>query len=83
MSTVLGRSRIGAGSIVGAGALVPEGLQVPARSMVLGVPARVRPLADGEHAGLAEFGARRYAELADRYAHALRPVTRAECAAAR
>jgi carbonic anhydrase/acetyltransferase-like protein (isoleucine patch superfamily) len=33
---------IGAGSVVGAGALLPEGLVVPPRSLVLGMPAKVR-----------------------------------------
>ncbi|WP_270887960.1 gamma carbonic anhydrase family protein [Pedococcus sp. 5OH_020] len=33
---------IGAGSVVAAGALLPEGLVVPPRSLVLGMPAKVR-----------------------------------------
>jgi carbonic anhydrase/acetyltransferase-like protein (isoleucine patch superfamily) len=33
---------IGAGSVIGAGALLPEGLVVPPRSLVLGMPAKVR-----------------------------------------
>ena len=39
---VLGGSRIGAFSIIGAGALVPENVVIPPRSVVLGVPGRVR-----------------------------------------
>ena len=39
---VLNGAVIGTGSIVGAGAMVPEGMVVPPRSLVLGVPARVR-----------------------------------------
>jgi carbonic anhydrase/acetyltransferase-like protein (isoleucine patch superfamily) len=39
---VMNGAVIGSGSIVGAGALVPEGMQVPARSLVLGIPGRVR-----------------------------------------
>ncbi|AUH68458.1 gamma carbonic anhydrase family protein [Gordonia sp. PS3] len=41
-SVVLNRSVIGAGSVVGAGAVVSYGFTVPERSMVLGVPARLR-----------------------------------------
>jgi len=41
-ATILNGARIGAGSIVAAGALVPEGMVVPPRSLVAGLPARVR-----------------------------------------
>jgi carbonic anhydrase/acetyltransferase-like protein (isoleucine patch superfamily) len=39
---VLNGARVGTGSIIAAGALVPEGMQVPPRSMVMGVPGKVR-----------------------------------------
>ncbi len=39
---VMNGARIGAGSIVAAGAVVPEGMQVPPRSLVAGVPGKVR-----------------------------------------
>ena len=45
-SIVLNRARVGSGSIVGAGALVSEDLEVPPGHMALGVPARLRPVAD-------------------------------------
>ncbi len=55
-SIVMDGARIGAESIVAAGALVSPGTVVPPRSLVLGVPARVkRPLTDEEVAGLAQF----------------------------
>jgi carbonic anhydrase/acetyltransferase-like protein (isoleucine patch superfamily) len=41
-ATVLGGARIGAHSIIGAGALVPENAVIPPRSVVLGLPGRVR-----------------------------------------
>lgn len=41
-SVVLNRVHVGAGSIVAAAALVPEGFEVPARSLVAGVPAKVK-----------------------------------------
>jgi carbonic anhydrase/acetyltransferase-like protein (isoleucine patch superfamily) len=54
---------LGEESIVAAGALVPEGMQVPARSLVMGMPAKVRrEVTDEERAGL-----RRYAENYVRY----------------
>src|SRR5437762_1812080 len=46
---------IGEVALVGAGALVSEGMRVPPRTLVVGVPARVkRPLADAEIAHLEE-----------------------------
>ncbi|HEY0080211.1 MAG TPA: gamma carbonic anhydrase family protein [Pyrinomonadaceae bacterium] len=52
-SVVMDDVRIGAYSIVAAGALVSPGTKVPPRSLVMGVPARVkRPLTDEEVAAL-------------------------------
>jgi carbonic anhydrase/acetyltransferase-like protein (isoleucine patch superfamily) len=39
---VLNGARIGQGSVIAAGALVPERMQIPAGSMVMGVPAKVK-----------------------------------------
>jgi carbonic anhydrase/acetyltransferase-like protein (isoleucine patch superfamily) len=41
-STVLDGAEIGEGSIVAAGAMVPAGMQVPPRSLVVGVPAKIK-----------------------------------------
>ena len=45
-ATVLNNARIGTGSIVAAGAVVPEGMAVPPRSLVAGVPARIKRTLD-------------------------------------
>ncbi len=46
---VLNGAVIGAGSLVAAGALVPQGIVIPPRSLVAGVPGRVRrELSDAE-----------------------------------
>ncbi|MDX1888094.1 gamma carbonic anhydrase family protein [Mycolicibacterium sp. 050158] len=51
-ATVLNGATIGAGSMVAAGALVPQGTTVPPRSLVAGVPAKVRrELSDAEVEG--------------------------------
>jgi carbonic anhydrase/acetyltransferase-like protein (isoleucine patch superfamily) len=41
-ATVLNGAHIGSGSIIAAGAVIPEGMQVPPRSLVAGVPGRIR-----------------------------------------
>jgi len=48
-ATVLSGAVVGAGSIVGAGAVVTEGSVIPPRSLVLGIPGKVkRSLSDDE-----------------------------------
>jgi carbonic anhydrase/acetyltransferase-like protein (isoleucine patch superfamily) len=60
---VLNGAVVGEESIIAAGALVPEGMRVPPRSLVMGMPAKVRrEITDEERAGL-----RRYAESYVRY----------------
>lgn len=52
-SVVMDGARIGSESLVAAGALVAPGMQVPPRSLVVGVPAKVkRELTEEEIAGL-------------------------------
>ncbi|MFP3466648.1 gamma carbonic anhydrase family protein [Leifsonia sp. SIMBA_070] len=52
-ATVLNGARIGAGSLVAAGAVVTQGAVIPPRSLVAGVPAKVRrELTDEEVAGI-------------------------------
>lgn len=63
-ATVMNGAVIGEGSLVAAGALVLEGMEVPPRSLVAGVPAKVRrPLSDEEYEGLLRNAAH-YVELA-------------------
>ena len=64
---VLDGARIGAQSLVAAGALVSPGTVIPPRSLVMGMPARVkRPLTDEEAAGLDRFW-KNYIEYAREY----------------
>jgi carbonic anhydrase/acetyltransferase-like protein (isoleucine patch superfamily) len=63
-ATVLNGAVIGTGSLVAAGAVVLEGTVVPPRSLVAGVPAKVRrELSDDESDGVRQNAAR-YVELA-------------------
>jgi carbonic anhydrase/acetyltransferase-like protein (isoleucine patch superfamily) len=51
-SIVMDGARVGAQSLIAAGSLVSPGTQIPPRSLVMGIPARVkRPLTDEEVAG--------------------------------
>jgi carbonic anhydrase/acetyltransferase-like protein (isoleucine patch superfamily) len=55
-SIVLDDARVGAQSLVAAGSLISPGTIIPPRSLVMGIPARVkRPLTDEEVAGLNAF----------------------------
>ena len=66
-SRVLDGAVVGESALVGAGALVPEGMHVPPRTLVVGVPARVkRPLTDDELARLEESW-KHYVEYKERY----------------
>ncbi|MDQ3653425.1 MAG: gamma carbonic anhydrase family protein, partial [Acidobacteriota bacterium] len=66
-SIVMDDARIGARSIVAAGALVAPGTIVPPRSLVIGVPAKVkRALTDEEATGLEVYW-RNYIEYTRAY----------------
>ncbi|WP_430591492.1 gamma carbonic anhydrase family protein [Humidisolicoccus flavus] len=57
-ATVMNGARIGAGSIIAAGALVTEGVEIPPRSLVAGVPGKVRrEVTDEEFAGIRQNAA--------------------------
>ncbi|AXV37873.1 MAG: gamma carbonic anhydrase family protein [Methanobacteriaceae archaeon] len=63
-STILNQVEIGKNSIVGAGAVVTEGKKFPARSLILGIPAKqVRELKEEEIKSIKD-NALRYVELA-------------------
>lgn len=71
-AVVLNRARVGARSVVGAQALVAEDCQVPAGSMVLGVPGRIRPIDPGDQAEWIDFAVREYRENGKHYSQNLR-----------
>jgi len=64
-STVLDGAVVGAGAVVAAGALVPPGMVVPPRTLVAGVPARVRRELTDEELDRARRGVSVYLELKD------------------
>jgi carbonic anhydrase/acetyltransferase-like protein (isoleucine patch superfamily) len=66
-SRVLDGATIGDGALVGAGALVPEGMNVPPRSLVIGVPARVKRDLTAEEIARLEASWKHYVEYKDKY----------------
>jgi len=66
-ATVLNGAVVGAEAVVAAGALVPPGMTVPPRSLVAGVPAKVRREVSAEELEHMRRGVRSYLELKGRY----------------
>lgn len=66
-ATLLNNVRVGEYSIVAAGALLPEGMVVPSRSLVMGMPARVRRTLSDDEAVSIDAYAERYREYKNAY----------------
>ena len=73
-AVLVGRNRVGSGTIVGAGAVLPEGFDAPERSLVLGVPARVVREVREEDDRWTVGAAAHYVELSTWYRENLREV---------
>src|SRR5215212_9237671 len=70
-ATILNGAKIGEGSIVAAGALVPEGREFPARSLIIGAPAKqAREVSEEQTQDIAR-GVRTYVERAAEHREAL------------
>ncbi len=70
-ATVLNGAVIGSGSLVAAGAVVLEGTVVPPRSLVAGVPGKVRRQLDDAEVDAVKANADRYRSLAQEHRDAL------------
>jgi len=68
---VLNRARIGSESLVAAGAVVLEAAEAPPRSLLAGVPAKVRRELEDEELESGRENGRIYQRLRDEYAEAL------------
>ena len=64
---VLSGATIGEQALVGAGAVVQEGMQVPPRTLVVGVPARVKRELTAEELNRLEGSWKHYVDYKDRY----------------
>ncbi len=69
-ATILSKARIGAGSIVAAGAVVLGGAEIPPRSLVAGVPAKVRRSVSEAEVARTRENAEHYVELGREYLEA-------------
>jgi carbonic anhydrase/acetyltransferase-like protein (isoleucine patch superfamily) len=66
-ATILNGAHVGEESIVAAGTLIPEGMVVPPRSLVMGIPGKVRrPITEEEREGLRRY-ANNYYEYKETY----------------
>jgi carbonic anhydrase/acetyltransferase-like protein (isoleucine patch superfamily) len=70
-ATVLNGARIGTGSLVAANALIPEGAVIPPRSLVAGVPGKVRRELDEAAVERLELSSAVYVELLSRHRDAV------------
>jgi carbonic anhydrase/acetyltransferase-like protein (isoleucine patch superfamily) len=70
-ATILNGAKIGEGSIVAAGALVPEGREFPARSLIIGAPAKQAREVSEEQTQDVARGVRTYVERAAEHRKAL------------
>ena len=66
-ATVNDGVEIGEGSLVASGAMVVENMTIPPRSLVIGVPGRVRGEVEGRHVNLIRSTAEHYVDKAQRY----------------
>jgi carbonic anhydrase/acetyltransferase-like protein (isoleucine patch superfamily) len=66
-ATILHDSEIGNFCIIGAGCLVSQGMKVPDRSLVVGVPGKIKGQATDEQLWWVEQGPKIYVEMAKKY----------------
>jgi len=66
-SRVLDGAVVGESALVGAGALVPEGMHVPARTLVVGVPAKVKRALTEEELARLDQSWRNYVAYKEKY----------------
>jgi carbonic anhydrase/acetyltransferase-like protein (isoleucine patch superfamily) len=66
-ATVLSHAVVGEYALIGAGALVPEGMTVPPRTLVLGVPGRVKRELTAEELDRLDRSWKHYVDYKDRY----------------
>lgn len=69
-AVILQNASVGAQCVVGAGAVVTEGAEFPDRSVIAGVPARLKKTLEGRAAEWIARGGRHYVELSRSYREA-------------
>ncbi len=70
-AVVLNGAVVGSGSVIAAGCVVTEGTLIPPRSLVMGMPGKVRGETNEIHAGMIARGAKHYSDAAKYYASRL------------
>jgi carbonic anhydrase/acetyltransferase-like protein (isoleucine patch superfamily) len=70
-AVVLHGATVGASSMIAAGSVVTENMAVPPRTLVAGVPAKIKKALDGNSAQWVSIAAARYRELASQHREAV------------
>ncbi|MDO5629923.1 MAG: gamma carbonic anhydrase family protein [Mobilicoccus sp.] len=73
-ATVMNGARVGSDSILAAGTLVSEGVEIPPRSLVVGVPGKVRRELTDDELEKVSLNAAVYVDNAARYARSARTI---------
>lgn len=77
-ATILNNARVGRGSIIAAGAVIPEGMVIPPRSLVAGVPGKLRrELGEADRAMILKYAAN-YLDYTEQYLQEARDKTEAD-----
>lgn len=66
-AVVLNGAVVGTGSLVAASALIPQGMVIPPRSLVAGVPAKVRRELSEDEVAAIRYNATHYVDLLERH----------------
>ncbi|MCC9602924.1 gamma carbonic anhydrase family protein [Stieleria sp. JC731] len=66
-AVILNGAKIGEGSLIAAGSVVTEGMEVPPKSIVAGVPAKVRGQVSDRHSEMIKHGADHYVAAGKAY----------------
>ena len=66
-AVILNGVKIGSGSIIAAGAVVPENTTIPPRSLVMGIPGKVRSSTTDDHLARIHHAAKHYVAAGKQY----------------
>lgn len=69
-AVIMNGASVGQGSVIAAGALITEGMQIPPRSIVAGLPGKIRGETTEKHQRMIDHAATHYQSMIDAYKRA-------------